>query len=759
MPEHSEHMPTLAELALKYGTITKDQYIHINQLVDSRKAKGKAAKYSEMLLEQNMATSYQIDLLILIRDYHIIRCQGEAFGKIAIAKGFATEKDIQNALEIQKKEFKKSKLKKLMGEILVENEVITAAQKERILKEQILLDQKNKEAIKTIQAVTDNTEVVSHISLPEAEANFLRVKGLDMEFSAALIEKGLASEADIEQARHTQEEIFKKRSVIKILGDILVSMEVITTAQKNIILEAQGRQIEKNLEEDVIPAVQVFPTEDGMAAWLELTPKKDSNISIADIKSRLAKEGIIEGIYSDILLRCWLEDHHTRFPVARQDFSEILKDARRLESLFHINLSETGEKRNGDLLVRQAPEWHRIKRVNIYGKETMIESPLDFTINCGAGTRLSKDKASIVAAKTGVPRLSALRSLFIHPIINVLEDVDQRYGEVEAYANLVVSGTITGAYPVTAGDIRAREIRGGVIEAIGGVKTSVGMTDATIKAQGDVHARYLHNCRIETYGNVYVENEIFDSNIRCSGKLDSPACRIINSNIYAKQGVCILGAGSEKTRPCKIIAGGEQHIVAVANALNLEMQSVSRQLEDIKNEYDGQKSAAAKLFQKMAALKNFHDRAKEKKKGLAKAFKKNKERPKKSQTQNVLVLISQFDKRMEKAIVTLKELNKNKKSYDATALALKKQIKRLEPKIEKKKLGLAQQLFAALELSRSGENNPEIEIKGKAWKGTVVGGAYSYHTLDQNQKGVCATEISGRDGSYTINIQSASSAS
>ncbi len=649
MPQNSEHIPTLADLALKYKTITRDQYTHLNQLVDLQKREGKSPDYKELLIEQRMATSYQIDLLQLIRDYHIIRYQGETFGKIAIAKGFATEEDIHNALEIQKKEFKKSKLKKLMGEILV-------------------------------------------------------------------------------------------------------SMEVITTAQKKLILEVQGRQI-KTMEGKESPAVKVSPTQDGMAAWIELTPKKASTISISDIKSVLAKEGITEGIYPDVLLKCRLEEAHTRFPVARQDFSQALKDARHLESLFNINLSETGEKRRGDLLVRQAPTWHRIKRVNIYGKATFTESPLDYTINCGVGTRRSKDKTSIVAAKTGTPMLSVLRSLFVHPAIHVLEDVDQRYGAVEPYANLTVTGTITGAHPVTAGHINAREIRGAMIDAIGTVTTSVGMTDATIKAQGDVRARYLHNCRIETYGNVYVDNEIFDSDIRCSGKLDSPACRIINSSIYAKQGVCILGAGSEKTGHCNIIAGGEHHIVSVANALDLEMQSVSRELEDLKREYDGQKSTAGKLFRDMAELKIFHDQAKEKKERLAREFNTNKDRLNKNQAQNIIVLISQFDKRMDTAIADLKALNKTKKKYDATAMALKKQIRQRTPKIEKLKVGIAQKMFAALELSRSGNNNPEIIIKGKACQGTVLGGAYSRHTLDQNRDAFCAKEIFGKDEAYTIRIQ------
>ncbi|MDD9302157.1 MAG: hypothetical protein HUK40_07355 [Desulfobacter sp.] len=80
------------------------------------------------MMGQKMATQYQLGLLRLIQEYHLIRWKGEEFGKIAVKQGFATPGDIQKALEIQKKNFKASRLKKLIGDTLVENQVITARQ-------------------------------------------------------------------------------------------------------------------------------------------------------------------------------------------------------------------------------------------------------------------------------------------------------------------------------------------------------------------------------------------------------------------------------------------------------------------------------------------------------------------------------------------------------------------------------------------------------------------------------------------------------
>ena len=50
---------------------------------------------------------------------------GEEFGKIAIEKGLATTEDINQALELQRKVFKKSRHKILIGYILVETRILT----------------------------------------------------------------------------------------------------------------------------------------------------------------------------------------------------------------------------------------------------------------------------------------------------------------------------------------------------------------------------------------------------------------------------------------------------------------------------------------------------------------------------------------------------------------------------------------------------------------------------------------------------------
>ena len=53
-------------------------------------------------------------------------------------------------------------------------------------------------------------------------------------------------------------------------------------------------------------------------------------------------------------------------------------------------------------------------------------------------------------------------------------------------------------------------------------------------------------------------------------------------------------------------------------------------------------------------------------------FKKNKEQVKKAKLKNIAALISNFEKRIERSIISLKEINKTKKLHDTKKMSLKK---------------------------------------------------------------------------------------
>ena len=758
---HSEDIPTLASLALQYGTLDQDQYRHLTALHALQEKEKNPIDYGELLLGQKFATRYQIGLLKLIQEYHIIKKRGEEFGRIAIEKGFASKIDVQKAISFQKEEFKRARVRKLIGDILVESRVITAKQKNYILKEQLLLEQQaekiyspkqeNELPLKTTDKEDVSKPLEQDSELSDYEKKFLRIKVLDREFAASLTEKGLATEREVAIAQRVQEEEFEKENTLKILGDVMVSMAFITEEQKNIILMDQNRSVGTAIESEIKePGIQVIISPDKMMAGIKIDTKYLSETTVPDIKTLLKSHGITNGIYSDALLQSQLNLGNLNFPVARSDFSSKLITAKNF--IFHLetNLTDRGEKRKGETLVEQDLSLNSLVVKDIFGKEIHQDCSQKTVIRCGIGTRLSQEGTSFLAAKTGVASLSIEGKLFVHPIIHVLEDADLRYGPLEPYANLSISGVLTGAYPITAGTITVREIRGARIESIGTIRVDVGITDTIIRSQGDIHARYLHNCQIETFGNIYIKNEIFDSKITCSGKVDSPGCRIISSRLFAKKGIKLAGAGSEKTRPCTISSGGEHHLLEIGKSIYQEMDRLSSKLETLKEKKEEQKQLSKKIFQKMIELKIFHDRAKTKKKLLALEFKKNKDTFNKSKLKNIIKLISNFETRIEKSIASLKEMNKAKKTHDQTTAKLEDKINSLLPKTKAAISELEEKVFLFFEWARYQENISQIDISGKAYPGTMFSGIFSSLKIDSSMENFSLVEMCDSDMIYKL---------
>lgn len=737
-------IPTLAWLALEYGTIQQDQYRQITALYTLRQKKNPLPDYADLLLGQGFATRYQVGLLQLIQEYYVIKHLGEQFGKIAIEKGFATKEDVRKALEHQKKEFRRAKLKKLIGDILVESQVITLKQKQEVLKEQAFLEHMGRQIYSRPGQVSSAPGPKKNgVPLSEYERQFLQIKALDREFAAAVIEKNLASQRDVAIAQKVQEETFEARQPLKALDDIMVDMGMLTPREKQLILAELNSSRQKN-QEIVSPHIQVHISPDKTEARLIIAKEDQTVTNLETLKQTLASAGITHGIYPDAILQAHLETGDLEFTAAKTDNSTLLIRHTRATCFLDTDETDTEQKRKGEILMSRTAGPDTYLKTDVFGKKSRKIQGTDFTFQSGGNTRPAQNGLGVVAAKTGIPGLSLDRKLFIHPKIHVLEDADLRYGPLEAYADLSISGILFGAYPVTAGKITATEIRGAKIEAMGDITSSIGITDTVIRSQGDIHARYVHNCRIETFGNVYVKNEIIDSVIRCSGKIDAGQCRVISSTIHAQKGIVLRGIGSQKSRSCIIAAGSAHHITALGRSIQQKIHRTKEKLTVLESKKNEQEQLEKKVFQKMVELKLFHDRAKYKKHILEKEWKKIN--TKAANEKNISKLIKNFEHRMKKSIASLKELNAEKKQYQRKIHALENEINVLGPQTEKHILSLQQTQFAFYEWARAEKNIPKISISGKAFQGTQLRGVFSGVTLSTDMENFFAAEIEEKNG-------------
>lgn len=735
--QYQSTVPTIADLALEYGTINKDQFGQIHRVFKSKLEKGAEASFSKILLSLRMATKYQISLLQLIQDYQVIRAKGEAFGKLAIEKGYASKEDIDKALKLQQQEFKRIKLKRLIGDILVESKIITEHQKEDILQEQALLEKyadnilypKSKKDSKKEEAHSEKADPLS-----DYEKKFLEIKALDYEFAASVMEKGYASEPDVSRAQRVQEKLFNEKKELSFLGDILVEQGIITEEQNNIIMEEQNRQ----RPEIAKPSVIIEILKNNLEAIVHI--QKNRHPSLRDIKTALLKKGITQGIYTDPVIQCFLDSGKERFTAAKQDFSLELIKSHKTHNFFKTGSVDDQIKKKGETLAEQTMTNEGYLKKDLFDNTVDMISKNTQLLRRGHGTRISSDNLKIFANKTGFPSLSIDKKYYIHPIINVLEDADLRYGPLEPYANLSVSGIVTGAFPVRAGNLKATEIRGATIEAIGDIIVDIGITNSVIRSQGNIQARYIHNSTILAFGDIIIDHEIMDSKVACSGRIKAEKSRVIASELAAKKGILVAGIGSEKTNACSIFIGSELHVVNESEIIEKKIIDVRAEIDLLEEKNKTEQLKRDNCFHKMVELKIFYDKAKIKKEKIEKEFSLKKNSFPKSKQKNIMRLLKNFDMRMKSTIVQLKKLNSKKKLADNNIKIISNKIETLLPAVRKKINQLETDRFLFFEWTRKQINVPEIYITGKVCQGTFFKGIYSSLTVEKDLENIFVSE-------------------
>ncbi|THB80106.1 MAG: DUF342 domain-containing protein [Desulfobacteraceae bacterium] len=748
------HIPSIADLALQYGTIKSDQHRQIKQLFLAHQKNNKPLSYQTIMQKLRMATPYQLGLLELIQDYLIIRAKGEEFGKLAVEKGYASPEEVDQALEQQRKEFKQAKIKRLIGDILVNAEVITEVQKGHILKEQKLLEKYGRKILEEERSDNDSridTDMSAgpddqDDALTDYEKQFLEIKAIDQEFGAIAVERGYASKPDISKAMMLQELSFKDKEELTFIGDILVRQGILTHNQTESILREQNRDpADVNYE----PPLKIKVTENKLEAVAHLNRNINRQHALGEIKSALTSKGITYGIFTDPLIQGFIDAAEMRFTVAKQDFSlDLIKNMKASYTFNPVGISDQVKKK-GETLAQQTISTEGYLKKDLYGDIIDLPSRDEFMIRCGAGTRLSNDKNKVFANKTGLPSLSIDKKFYIHPIINVLEDADLRYGPLEAFANLNISGTVTGAFPVKAGNLSASEIRGADIEAIGDVTANIGITDSVVRVQGNVKARYIHNSTILAFGDVQVDFEIMDSTISCSGRIKAEKSRVLSSDVAAKRGILIGGAGSDRTNPCTISSGSERHIVSESGIIDRKIDEARTELDDLIEKMEIELRTSGQLFQKMVELKIFHDKAKKKKEKIEEDYLQKKESLSKEKKKNIARLIRNFNSRIENSIDSLKRLNAQKKSADNTAKKIKLTIEKLTGPVEKKIRKLEMDRFAFFEWARKKKNICETHVTGKVFQGTIFKGIYATTAIEKNMENILVVEKEKRHQNTT----------
>ena len=126
----------IGKLAVKYRFVNEKQVQEALAIQKQDKLDGKEALIGEVLVTHGMMTRNQLDFLLSVQKAIETRKMDRKFGMIAIKNGFATSEDIEKALMLQEKSYEKTKTVRMIGDILVETNVMTKDQCDAILKKQ-----------------------------------------------------------------------------------------------------------------------------------------------------------------------------------------------------------------------------------------------------------------------------------------------------------------------------------------------------------------------------------------------------------------------------------------------------------------------------------------------------------------------------------------------------------------------------------------------------------------------------------------------
>ena len=273
------------------------------------------------------------------------------------------------------------------------------------------------------------------------------------------------------------------------------------------------------------------------------------------------------------------------------------------------NKTKPSEVEEGDLLMEKNQMIPPDSGVSIFGETIDVEPFDDVVLRSGVGTELYEKELKIVAAKSGRPFLSVEGRVHVFNDVRVSGDYGVASGVVKN-SSLMVTGIVTGEYPIRGGSITASEIRGAEIDIIGDIDVDIGITGSVIRCQGDVRARYIRGSVIEACGSVIVDMEIMDSKIFASGICKSKNSKIVASVVAAKRGVEVIGIGTQTSIPCEIIVGRDLNIEKRIKTIDDALETINIRRHDLETITVESKDEQLDINQQILAKMDYHKQIK-----------------------------------------------------------------------------------------------------------------------------------------------------
>jgi uncharacterized protein len=674
--------------------------------------------------------SEKIEVLKDKKFFHIRNLDKE-FGTIIIEDNLATRSEVDRVLEKQLEQFQTTGIRVLIGNLLVDEGALTPEQRDSVLVKQ--------------KRLVLNTE----------------------KFGEIAVLKGYLTKEDVDKALLEQNEQKEKGEDADRIGEILVRMSMLTSNQRDAVLKFQADSLTQS-EDDDEPDMTIIETrfrdidfqisvsQDRMRAFLCRKSVVLASLGVSDIKEFLMDHKIAYGMMDDSMLETFLRyDGYLgkKFKVAQGKpaksgrpgqikyyFDTKYLKAGALHEDGQIDYKDRGEIPHvpkGVLLAEKIPMIEGEKGIDVYGFPINMEAVRDINLKAGPGVELLEDGHKAFSKIDGQPEASSGGKISILSELKIQGDVGYETGHIDFDGNVNVSGVVQSGFRVKAANLVANEVLKAEIELTGDLKVTGGIIDAKLNLQGGMKAKYLKDAIISAYGDVEVQKEIIDSKIETSGMCLVKSGKIISSEISAKKGILANQIGTDLSSPCNLCVGVDSYLEKEIEKIQTRISALLQQKNEL---LATEQELAEEDIQLQADIANYaqvQDRAMIEKRDLEKKMAEESGTMDKESRIKAEELIHKLITKGREADETINQLFIKQDNLEERKSKIKVSLKEIEESVN----DLKSEKQEKLQWSDKQRQNPNVTVTGLICEGTTISGQNSSITLDKSYKRAQIQEV------------------
>lgn len=570
------HERNLLGLAVKCRLISTNEEKEIWSVYIQGQDKNPDTTLLQIFRDKGFLSEEEINFLLNVKKHLKTKTLDKRFGELGVANRFVKPEKVEAAFNLQNEIFHKTRKSKLIGDILVEQNEISKANKTAILLTQ---DRVEDEYL---------AETLDEIATTEMEKI-----NMNMRFGAIAVKKEFITLEQLNQGLGIQKVEEKKGSGKPYLGKILKEEFGLTdnniatilkiqkelekqrlSLEKALLLYHQGTHIQKQLGK----AFEYRFSKNKLEAYIQVKNKISDDVEVSDFISWLNSIGITYGICSDNTIRNFLDTAQVKseIKVAQGRLQEDPVDES-IEFCFNTDVkigSEPKRVKKGDVLAKIIPHQPGKPGKNVCGFNITPSEHKSIPLFCGEG--VIKKENQFVCETDGMPTLFKSRTLLVVPDNTSFQSeyydghITEDFGEKYQSVNLEVGGGILPGGRLVCNELIVKGDVRGLIQASG----SVHIEGSVMNPSNDPAKS---PCIISSGDDITIDQKILNMIIITSKSLKAPHSDLMYSKVYAFDEIMLNNVFSNEGQVSHLQIGKNPHLKE--KAIDQSITEKNRQME------------------------------------------------------------------------------------------------------------------------------------------------------------------------------------